>query len=194
MPHFGCVGTLMAHKSLSRKIQNASKRQKQKKLDKVTAALFKIRDEKLALLSHTIESLKDNPGADDIKAKADLCEKLATEINELLGWICPPREPMSFDRALNFAQGMRELGMPEVHVEWSFKAAKQKEKGRPPAMRQASIKALEIKQAEPNKSWMSIAIELCPCGKAKHDFHCRENLRQAVLYLKAFLTKHSVTF
>ena len=196
----------MAHKSSSRKIESRSKPTKQKKFTKVpepettttegsiTAALIKVRDEKLALLNHTVESLKENPGANAIKAKAVQCKKLAEDVNELMGWIFPPREPMSFDRAVSVAQGMRDFGIPEDLVKWSLKVAQQRDIGRPPAMRMVSIKAIEIKQAEPSKSWMYLATKLCPCSKPKHDSQCRENLRQAVYYLRAFLTKHGVTF
>lgn len=194
----------MAHKSLSRKIENPNKPPEQKKFNKlaepetkategpITAALIKIRDEKFTHLNQTVKSMKENPAATDIKAKADVCEKLATDINELFGWIFPPREPMSFDQALEFAQDMRNLGMPADHVRWSFAAAQKRERGRPAVMRQASIRALEIKQIQPSKSWMDIATKLCPCEKDTHDFQCREKLRQAVLDLKAFLTRYGI--
>jgi len=111
----------------------------------------------------------------------------------LCSWIYPPREPLAPNEALNFALGMRALGMSEEHVKSSLKLAQVKERGRPAAMRQVSIRALEIKQSDPLKSWMYIATKLCPCEKESHDVGCSEKLRQAVIDLKAFLKKHNTT-
>jgi hypothetical protein len=158
----------------------------------VATALLNALSQRFEMMGSLLSSLKGKLPVEEAKIKAAQCVRVANEINELCGLIYPPRDPLSLDEAFNFAQGIRALGLNQDQINEAFAMARKKRKGRPATMRSRSIQALEMKLNDPTKSWMFLAMRLCPCNQPEHNTQCRENLRQGVIALKRLLRKYGV--
>ena len=74
-------------------------------------------------------------------------------------------------------------GVPMEQVTSILNKRTGKRKGAPVSNRLPVLLAVEYKMLKPQLSWMRAAIKFCPCGKATHDFRCRERLRHQAMTL-----------
>jgi hypothetical protein len=151
----------------------------------------------LGLLALAItEDFIDASFAGDLEALLKCREDLRKIIERLGGTHSPER---SLEQALDEA-----LGELEVHIDtnrWpaSFAVAHLKgkltsilqprRKGAPFTARVRSIKARDLRQKKPQKSWLEIANakDMCDCGKTQHGKHCAERIRIGVTGLDKFI-------
>jgi hypothetical protein len=61
-----------------------------------------------------------------------------------------------------------------------------------PKMRRLVVQALESWRSDQSFSWQRFANKHCDCGKAAHDIHCKERIRQAAIALQRLLKKLGV--
>jgi hypothetical protein len=115
------------------------------------------------------------------------------EASEILDWILPQQNPVSFDLSMSIATMMRQSGVSEEVCQEMISRAGKRSKGRPIIKRPIAIKALEKQMLEPERKWSprQLAQQFCNCGKDKHDAQCGQSLRQTIIALKKLLAKYA---
>ena len=132
----------------------------------------------------------------DIMSYVPDWKRMAPDMRELVSYVSPPHpkapkaslETMSVEMAKELVQA----GVPHKVVLRLMARGGKPRRGRPVSIRAAAVDALEMKLADSGQSWAKIARKKCPCGQSRHDFQCRERIRQAVIALKKVLQKHQI--
>lgn len=136
--------------------------------------------------------LRQPPDGEEMK-------RLSQEMLELGSWQYGRRRPMPEDEIQRLLAALvraeSKAGTPVGKIASDARQveniARNKLRGRPVARRPLAVRALEMKTANPKLSWTGLAMKLCPCGR-KHDFSCREAIRQEVMALKKVLRRYGI--
>ena len=133
---------------------------------------------------------------DYVKSRAEVMARCTEEWSELCGWVNPKSEvaPLSTEKRLQIARLMEQGGCPAEDAAAVVRAPKYLAKGRPATYRSITIRAAEMRLADPGRwTWRKLACALCNCGEVQHNKECAENLRRQVLLLKNTLSRFKIT-
>jgi hypothetical protein len=114
-----------------------------------------------------------------------------TTVNELMDWVyLSPGRPMPFQKALNEALALRELGAEPADVQAILSGLQKRPVGRP-HQRQVFMKAYEFQlQSESNTQGKATRM-FCPCGQKIHTARCEQNLKAGMRGLKKVLRRYA---
>lgn len=140
------------------------------------------------------EIVKSQPTTDEeVKELARRLIELALETDELAGWVYSEASTISSDERLKRAKaGAEKLIRMGASVSEGLEFAERagtRPRGRPASNRPLAIMALEIRRSPSKPSWMEMTRKVCQCGKARHDFACRDRIRTAVRELEDVLER-----
>ena len=109
-------------------------------------------------------------------------------IMELFGWLEPFQQPLTIEKVMKVSGVLS----PETLTQFTKEAAGTgRKRGRPPEVRDSSIRALELKQ-EKRLSWQQLTNQICPCGGREHGELCRGRVRSSVRQLSDVLKKYEM--
>jgi len=116
----------------------------------------------------------------------------ASAMSELASWITDDRRGSAQDIEEAFRRCL-EAGWPIEQAATLLQPPKTKKKlGRPVSNRWPVMLALERRMQNPKLSWMQLAVDFCRCDKPKHEFACRERIRQQAMVLDEMLNRLGV--
>lgn len=157
-------------------------------LDALSACLT----QRIDILLNYFKAADRETDASRVTAIAHQIRTTAEEIAELANWIYAPRKPLTVDQALQLANEVRDVGYPPEEIKRTFEMSQKREKGRPADKRRIVLAAFDLRRQQPQPSWQQIANQLCTCGKSKHDWKCREAVRQGVIAFELILRKYQL--
>ncbi len=117
-------------------------------------------------------------------------QRSASAMSELASWIAEDRRPSAQDIEEAFRRCV-EAGWPIDQAAELFQPPKKK-LGRPVSNRWPVMLALEQRMQNPELSWMQLAVDFCRCGQPKHEYACRERIRQQAMVLDEMLNRLGV--
>lgn len=127
-------------------------------------------------------------GKAEMKKRMEDFVRLAKHAKELSQWVYQ-KKAMTRDAAVRVA----DLFL-SIDNEWAAEMRHSLEKlavGRPPARRQAHMKAFDF-MLQSNRNSLGIAMtRFCPCGGEVHDVKCRQRFKTGLRSLKRVLRKHA---
>jgi hypothetical protein len=123
---------------------------------------------------------------------------LASEVKELTTWLIDPKKgphPSEIRSEIDVWVGSYINAGLKGAAEFAVTLEKTwltKPKGRPPTQKQAAVRALEMKLANPQRTWKKLACDLLPPGNQANIDSPEQCLRQEVMALRKVLRKYGI--
>lgn len=116
------------------------------------------------------------------------------EIEELESWVAGKSTTAQGGKVIAENQGivgnwLSTAGFLYTDIVAMLEKATKGKPGAPPTLRPETLRAYDLRIFE-RWTYSKLAIEVCKCGKKKHDKHCQDSLRHRFRELETVLTKY----